>query len=156
MKTLRLRLQVAELLGWSNLKNFSILNGDRITGLRGRAPDCAGNYRSTVPDWPTDLNACHKFELTLEDDPGRDAKYWETLYRLLDDDDEGNPIDGPPNGHWCDLKKVGHASAEQRCTAFVKTMEATSVPSASPALNASRVSSLSPASSQGSSEAGAD
>jgi hypothetical protein len=76
-----------------------------------------------VPDYLSDLNAMHKAEITFESNPNKDAQYWQTLYKVLDGEFEnGEPCDGPPHGHWCELKQVGHATAAQRAEAFLRTI----------------------------------
>jgi hypothetical protein len=76
-----------------------------------------------IPDYLNDLNAMHEAEKELANDPNKDATYWLTLYKVLDGEFEnGEPCDGPPHGHWCELKQVGHATAGDRAEAFLRTL----------------------------------
>jgi hypothetical protein len=63
-----------------------------------------------VPDWPADLNACHEFEETLTDEDQSD--YTDALALVLRANWNSN------NGydHWM----IAHATARQRCEAFLK------------------------------------
>ncbi len=57
-----------------------------------------------------DLNACREMEETLT--TGEACIYWSTIHSIAGD--EAN------TGHWRDLYATGHASAHQRCEAFLR------------------------------------
>jgi hypothetical protein len=83
----------------------------------------------TDKDWPNDLNACHEFEEKL------DEKQRKEYARFLN---EGYGMIGM---NLSDGFLLLHATAEQRCRAFVATMEARSVASGLKSDNADGVSS---------------
>lgn len=104
----QLRIRVAELCGWTNIKPNGL--GSGLCPWVGNPPfDCIWGDWAKLPDYPNDLNACHKFEETLTE------KQKEGYARRLSCE--------------CDPKRVGFdwwavfATAEQRCRAFVATME---------------------------------
>jgi len=89
-----LRIRVAELLG----KTVALMMYD---------------WKEQIPDYPHDLNACHKMEKAL---PKSERMAYEAHLLLV--------INGrglsDNNRHWQTL----HAAARQRCIAFVSVMEA--------------------------------
>ena len=93
------RIKVAELRGWCRFsgKGTDRLGGQHISwGMP--SDDCL------IPDYLNDLNACHEFETRLSSK----TDFTNRLIRIME---TGQPLD------------MVHATAEQRCKAFVLTME---------------------------------
>lgn len=68
-----------------------------------------------VPDYPNDLNACHEFEKTLFNDPGKWPDFAEQLTVVCFGVKTGlNDL-----GH-IKAAYVAHATARQRCEAFLR------------------------------------
>jgi hypothetical protein len=109
-----LRIKVAKLRGWTRIgPGHDCVNGRQVDVLVGYTPKDDPDDRVTViPDYPNDLNACHGFEKTLTD-PARRFLYEVTLHEL-------NMKHGLNISVW----ETVHATARQRCEAFVETMEA--------------------------------
>ena len=102
-----IRIKVAELLGW-------VSNGAGAWHKDGAVrklvfEDGEGRFRDThpLPNYPRDLNACHEFEKTLADGQ------W-TLYT-----DMLTPVDT----HYVQRRHCAHATARQRCEAFIIAKE---------------------------------
>lgn len=69
-----------------------------------------------IPDYPRDLNACHEFEKTLFNDPGKWPDFAEQLTVVCFGVKTGlNDL-----GH-IKAAYVAHATARQRCEAFLRT-----------------------------------
>jgi hypothetical protein len=116
---MELRVKVAELLGWTDFGYRPVnLAFDAFVGWPPNAEESTGHHLP-VPDYPNDFNACHEFEEAMTEE--QRYNYTLTLLRL------------PRIGYggtepMACCFPVLHATAEQRCLAFVKTMEAASVP----------------------------
>lgn len=106
---MELRRKVAELCGWKILGPRSV-NGPQSQQWRMLPWD------EVVPNFPNDLNACHAFEKGMTDD--QRVRY---RIRLMFNSDGPKAVFRTVEAALC------HATAEQRCRAYVKTMEATSV-----------------------------
>jgi len=113
-----LRIRVAELLGWSDVENDMIVL--YVHELRGMTPDQTHlsyeRWRIKVPNYPRDLNACHEMEETL---PDRDSMLFRWQWNLKD------VVLGPERLRsevWRNAQMF-HATARQRCEAFVLAME---------------------------------
>ena len=108
-----LRIRVAELVGWTNVQQSDdavedISNiGCGFVGTLPKCDECNKEFLFPVPDYPYDLNACHEMEEAIK---GPDAAIYTSLLT----------IDNP----WMHI--VGwnllHATARQRCEAFVIAM----------------------------------
>jgi hypothetical protein len=109
-----LRIKVAKLLGWTRIgPGYDCVNGRQVDVLVGYTPKDDPNDRVTViPDYPNDLNACHEFEGTLT--AKQCAVYESALIYIWKRGKMHCPADG----------MQFHATARQRCEAFVETMEA--------------------------------
>lgn len=117
-----LREKVAELCGW-HIRDGVLFHNDC-----GVVP-AGGNKRLTpllmgaanVPDYPKDLNAIHEAILAQEWGENHRDRYMENLHEVIfrDRGVGGNSTEG---AFW-----TANATAEQRCRAFIATMEATSV-----------------------------
>ncbi|TXH19509.1 MAG: hypothetical protein E6R03_00410 [Hyphomicrobiaceae bacterium] len=94
-----LLLKVAWLLGWKSIDKRYALFAHR--GLSGRKPNDVDGIEHPVPDYPHDLNACHEMEKTIIK-KGLVQDYVDHMFE--------------ENGEW-------HATARQRCEAFVLTMQ---------------------------------
>lgn len=105
---MELRVKVAELCGWKPA-------APGVTGeLRWQfEPGGCFCYINALPDYPNDLNACHEFEKAMFG--GHRGAYFYNLGEIL-----GQTVQ--PQG-WYDAWILGTATAEQRCRAFVATME---------------------------------
>jgi hypothetical protein len=102
----KLRIWVAELLN----RRCEYHNEVHYSGF-------ALTKRCVIPDYPSDLNACHEFEEQFRND----CAIWMDYMALL--------VGKPWHFAWEADEVWGavHATAEQRCRAFVATMEASSV-----------------------------
>ncbi len=114
-----LRIRVAELCGWEKFEKYPTgLYGWTRESLQDReaawvAKDGLKLY--PVPDYPNDLNAIAGAETWIAIDPDAATEYVRNLHDIA-----GSEL-------WGDLGVV-RATAEERCRAFVATMEALSVP----------------------------
>lgn len=94
-----LRIAVAEALGWKRALSQSWTNPHGIF---------TGDHR--MPRWSEDLNACHLFEQGLVGDFGLCAQYQTSLAIVCGVEDYG------PGSQF-----LWHATARQRCLAFLRT-----------------------------------
>ena len=123
-----LRIKVAELLGWKDVRNMEYTCACAPAGVcehcqaklcgwdrRGGLIDSlrTGCYISGhVPDYPRDLNACHEMESWFwHRYAGSEFKWGEYVRNLI------SVCGHPSNQHHC------RATARQRCEAYVLTME---------------------------------
>ena len=95
------RIKVAELCGY----NFLI--PPENCGL-GQWNDSEWNAVDELPDYLSDLNACHEFEKQVPE--SKELEYTDALSCLV--------------SHKSGYDNLWRATAEQRCKAFVLTMEA--------------------------------
>lgn len=114
-----LRVKVAELCGENVAADAGFLRGSyRVfrfkTGVEWRAE--GEEPWNWTPDFPNDLNACAEFEKGLSED--QQLAYTKELSMLTRN---GWAIFG---NHIMTLFPLLHATAEQRCRAFIATMEA--------------------------------
>lgn len=114
---MELRAKVAELCGWKKEVTPFKRHGHELWGLPNTQldqawwhPDIAG-CRGLPPDYPSDLNACAEFEKGLNDNQ-RVAYLRHLIGRTH--------IIG-------EITAAIFATAEQRCRAFIATMEGQSV-----------------------------
>jgi hypothetical protein len=113
-----LNVAIAEACGWKKLRKYQNALGWRQTdwmrGTKGEDAELAyGN--DMLPNYVGDLNACHEFESTLG--LTRCDEYEEHLREF-----HGLAIlDSPANKKVADLF-WWHATARQKCLAFVKTL----------------------------------
>jgi hypothetical protein len=107
LEELKLRVKVAELCGFKDLVWFS---GELHHGPHGL-------NAAVVPDYPNDLNACHEFEEGLAD---CDKNFY--VIHLSKEIGLAGRIAGI-TGSTVTAFKFAHATAEQRCRAFIATME---------------------------------
>lgn len=111
---MELRVKVAELCGWTPASE----------SRRWWLPPSFWNWiegsrrQDGLPDFLNDLNACHEFEkiILAKSDGVPRPDLWDKYIQYL-------------GGDW-PSSMVTHATAEQRCLAFVKTMEPPSDPTA--------------------------
>lgn len=105
------RIAIAELRGWRRLKSSPVL---RYWSHPDDDPE--GNEENEVftlemlPDYPNDLNACHEMENHLTEQQKIGYYHNLSLWR----EDTGEPTEN--------LYEVVHATAAQRCEAFLKTI----------------------------------
>ena len=103
-----LRIKVAELMGWVSVPH-------RTRPLTGKefSVDTQGTAWTELPyempNWPGDLNACAEMEDTLDDSQKDSFEY------LL------GIVIGPGRERW--RWHLLHATARQRCEAFIATKE---------------------------------
>lgn len=120
-----LQRRVAELLGYTNLRSFSFAAGDRINGLWGCRPGQTHHNRGTVPNFTSELNDIQRAE-SRTPALSRERALWSKNLRQILSDEIGIPNElhytaiGDTDDLVHDLLAM---SAEQRCRAFVKTME---------------------------------
>lgn len=106
MSDYELQIKVAELLKWTHL----VRRSDKIN-LKGLPDKYTGRKTlQKVPDYPTDLNACHEMEKTLME--GQCSVYEDKLHYIWKKGD----ISCHADGMRC------HTTARQRCEAFVVVM----------------------------------
>lgn len=112
----QLRIRVAELCGWTHLRVFS----GYLWGYFGHNPNwsagCLGDTLN-VPDYPNDLNACAKFEKGLSKE--QKEVYTCNLYRVVVNSNGRRHF---PISAWMAFWLLS-ATSEQRCRAFVATMD---------------------------------
>ena len=96
------RIAIAGVMGWSGVRRFTEYDGSSfLVGTLG-AGDC--NVSQTVPDYLNDLNACHEFEKTLFSGGNKNVcPYIDELHKIK-------------------VTWLLHATAAQRCEAFLKTL----------------------------------
>ena len=130
-----LRIKVAKLLGWTRIgPGHDCVDGRQVDVLVGYTPKDDPDDRVTViPDYPKDLNACFEFEETLPKGKWVNSK-GEQIADWEEETDRWVEPDGPTahkymvalmmatrvDSKWASI----HATARQRCEAFVETMEA--------------------------------
>jgi len=108
------RIKIAELCDWTNI---IVLKPNVYRGIviKGRPPYLKDrpelHGEDTIPDYLNDLNACHEFEtyaeLGMSEHSGKAAEYSALLRHIA--------VEGG--------RHLFSATAEQRCEAFVLTME---------------------------------
>ena len=98
MTDTEIRIAVAEACGWTRLETLEI-NGE-VYGFKHGKPT---PYKSLVPDYPNNLDAMHEAEKALPTEKQREYLQYLGL----------NAYSSWP---------VCHASARQRCEAFIKTV----------------------------------
>jgi len=124
----KLRVRVAELCGW----RYPLDRSESKPPYEMNEPSALRYKRlaRTIPDYCNDLNACAAFEKTMTEDQGVQFR----LCLMFNSD-------GPRSTFRSVEAALCHATAEQRCRAFVAVMEsAPSVPSLTEALTTSGVS----------------
>lgn len=103
----QLRIKVAEALGWSGIYQGAMnLFGAPPTEDRKKLLDAI----IVLHDWPHDLNACHEMEKSIRED--QRAIYRAYLLELFCKEN------GYSNNGWAWV----HATARQRCVAFLMTV----------------------------------
>lgn len=111
-----LRVKVAELCGWKIIDGYLCHDGTRVVPSAGnRSLTLLVMGAANVPDYPNDLNAIEHEMPRLSQD-----QHLDFISHLA----------GVPwHAAWTmeQIIKVAHATAEQRCRAFVATMEGKSV-----------------------------
>ena len=115
-----LRMAIAERLGYRYywyefgecyLRDLGVQNTNGMTTLTGRPGDYPVNMEF-VPDWPNDINEAWKLESRL-DRAGQNAYILELL--------KPGAVGGSGERRMFDFV---HATAEERCRAWLKAMEA--------------------------------
>lgn len=105
----RIRIKIAEACGWKR-SHTRVGEAQRIQK--------EWYYICDLPDYPNDLNACHSFEKVIEQ-KGLTQSYMAGLAHLLGysvhHSEQWNEI-------WASLWGCVHATAAQRCEAFLKTL----------------------------------
>jgi hypothetical protein len=121
MDLAQLQIRVAELLGWKVYDSRSVgFVLESPTGNKWAQFSTAEIAwgASCIPDYPFDLNACHEAERTLTEE-----QKWTQIKLIVSWEPSSLPILSRS-----EALTLATATAEQRCRAFVKTMEASSVP----------------------------
>lgn len=145
---MELRVEVAELCGWVRQLfqqdfGYRWVKDGVWTNWSNREP-------SPIPDYCNDLNACHVFKQALTTLQQK-AMFVHHLLCLLSYDRNIPFFDGeaatPEFMEMC--LALASATAEQRCRAFVKTMEASPVPKAPESADVTRASIPKSSSSEG-------
>ena len=103
----QIRIKITEACGWKYLWETE------CEGWRGNPPD--GSGCAPIPNYPYDLNACHEMEKILNED--QREIYAQILTGMSLCDREGTTDWGGV------FAEVAHATATQRCDAFLKTLE---------------------------------
>jgi hypothetical protein len=108
----QINIAIAESLGWTNcrLAIKGAGGGTRYPTAHGIPPN--RKYEASCPNYTSDLNACHEFEKTLDDD--LDLDYSENLESVT------GTRWGANNSY--DMSKYRSATARQRCEAYLKTI----------------------------------
>ena len=101
------RIAIAEALGWLVTDDGS--NNHKIMGSRHGWKQ--GFRPEPIPDHPNDLNACHEFEEMIG---AKWPTYCEILLRIVEPE--------PRTLEVCHYWNLLHATAAQRCEAFLKTI----------------------------------
>ena len=115
-----IRIKVAELCGWINVheagtREISEPLMDKGFGLVGFRLGQPAKQLEQIPNYPEDLNACHEFEKELTEEQWRG--YIFALLNLMKLDIALD--DYTLAQHFSFV----HATARQRCEAFIKVME---------------------------------
>jgi len=112
MSNEEIRIKVAELLDWTECQPASVTL-DEPRGYNPAYADRVNPWRTVIPNFPEDLNACHDIEDTLTD-----IQFCKYVQILCGHTTTGERIQwtGPDAGRAC------RASARQRCDAFILTM----------------------------------
>lgn len=101
------RIAIAEACGWTD-----------IEGGTGFPPGPSFRYADNLlrlPNYPSDLNACHEMEKVLRNDQFHYTAYWRSLFKVV----AGKKWTGDIGYFYFDLI---HATAAQRCEAFLRTL----------------------------------
>ena len=99
------RIAIAKTCGWTDIRRQNLYAGDR--DLWGTKRIGGEKHRLRLPDYPSDLNACHEMEEMLTHDQHIDYMEW---LGLCDDD------------HWYKVWAYVHATPTERCEAFLRTL----------------------------------
>lgn len=115
MNELNQRIAIAEACGWNSIGHRQIVDGLGEELLMG-CP-CKGAGYERLPDYLHDLNACHEMEKSIS---RQSMEYTIELYNLVGYWHGEKPYE---DGH-CDADyfKFAHATAAQRCEAFLRTI----------------------------------
>jgi hypothetical protein len=108
----QINIAIAESLGWTNCRLVikGAGGGTRYPTAHGMPPN--RKYEASCPNYTADLNACHEFEKTLDDD--LDLDYSENLESVT------GTRWGANNSY--DMSKYRSATARQRCEAYLRTL----------------------------------
>lgn len=110
-----LRVRVAELCGWTHLSDIiDIIPTRRHWWPPGKQNSLDSRDLTYLPDYPNDLNACAEFEETLT--PNQLWYYDHRLSEIVEKERPCSTFNQRQDYLW-------HATAKQRCRAFVKVME---------------------------------
>lgn len=99
----QINIAIAESLGW---ESCGMASTGKLMGYKTEEWE-------QVPDYTADLNVCHEFEKTLDDD--LDLDYSENLESVT------GTRWGANNSY--DMSKYRSATARQRCEAYLRTIE---------------------------------
>ena len=102
------RIAIATACGWTDIRRQNLYAGDR--DLYGNKLIGAEKHRNRLPDYPSDLNACHEMEKVLTE---KGVNAWWSYVAFIN---RHNPR---PFG----TETAVHATAPQRCEAFLRTLE---------------------------------
>lgn len=112
-----LRVETAKALGWTEVRIVPGIHGpeeDWLGGVNPKDPDAP--ILDEVPDFPSDLNACHEFEKALGND---ELGYISAL--------ASSTNVGDASTDWTEATgyqfAMIHATARQRCLALLATLE---------------------------------
>lgn len=109
MKPERMRVRIAEYLGWKVLPPHVVGEFD----ITGEPPVWESCRYHQVTDYPNDLNACHEMEKSLNGNGFLISMYQQNLEKLT------TPEDAP----LVEIKNwMFHATAHQRSEAFCRTV----------------------------------
>lgn len=114
MTTDEMRIAIAEKVGW---KKVPVYEWEGNTRVPFQYVDL-----DVVPNYPTDLNACHEMENVLNRE--QQDVFANELYQLLPCDENHGPIDmdDPAAGDvmTASMFQVSHATAAERAEAFCR------------------------------------
>ena len=111
------RIKVAELCGYDNIMHACGVEGGHLPSQCGRPALAWGE----LPDYLNDLNACHEFEKRMTEEQFQ--SYQHVLYAIVYGKELFDyTLDLSDALSHCSM--LTGATAEQRCKAFVLTMEA--------------------------------
>lgn len=115
MKPKQQRIAIAEHCGWSRIENAHTM---MIGGLWvGYPPNNAlVGQKEQIPDYLDDLNAMHEAEETL--DTIQHLMFYQEMVHILDTNEDGSHRYGA-----CLYWETMHATASQRCEAFLKATD---------------------------------
>lgn len=114
MKDNEINIKIAELRGWTQIKNANTM---AVCGMWvGYPPVPIIGKKESIPNYTHNLNLCAEFEKDLFGTKHEDH-YFSLLMDRAEDDHDSGRVKG------CSWHRAISASAKQRCLAYIKVMK---------------------------------